>query len=528
MDINSNKNLLQHVVNVFKSSNNSKSNNYNSNDFQSNNKWKNIQGGTFITAYKNKPFSSANVWCCMSNGNYNDGNVFDNSIESANICNTRDSRRTSEKPKFFEISILVPRYRWRKIPIALANNLLHHNRKRTIAIVGKTNNKMAIYLNSVWNERPQWSAIDLINNLKEKAGISLNEQFINKKFINDQFTIYEIDCYTIFDDGRFENHGFFNNIDYNTILKILKNIYNFYEHFKNPSTKQLAYLINVDKKNLQIKYDNDGANIRTVYDIITYHKVSTIVNNFGNLINNKILNNKIVNNTIPNTIPKTPTYAYADLLLEIYGTTKEDEICQLTKTANNLSYKDFEFEKPQQLLSLLNVIGDLGSCDDIQHDIVLETIDDFFNFYLEDLKISSFGANWITQALSKALLVMDSFTIQNQKIQKQKIQKIQKIQNHIIEKLVPILKDAFYKKESITHEATAAHGLLSIPWNILSTNEINIFIERWNHLQQQWTNTDNIHGGFRYYENESWYRTDVTSHIAEVLLTILNKDFTSS
>lgn len=489
---NNNNDLLQHVMGIF----------IGKTHFSNiKNKWKNIQGGTFITAYKDKPLTSENVWCCMSNGNYNKGNVFDNSIESANICRTRDSRRTSEQPKYFEISILVPKYRWRKIPIALANILLQRNRKRTIAIIGETN-KMAIYLNSVWNERLQWSVFDLIDNLKEKAGISSNEQF----------TIYEIDCYNIISDeseNHFENIGFFNNIDYNTILKILRNIYDFYKKYQNPSTKQLAYLIDCKTKKMEIKYNNDGANIRTLYDLITYHKVAKL---FDQIENGEI--EQIIPPEIPKTLPETLTYAYADLLLEFYGASKEKEICQLTKTANLSYHRDIEFEKPQQLLSLLGVIGELGSCDDIQHDIIIKTIDDFLNFYLIHLsqtKISSFGANWITQALSKAFIISN---FQNTKIK-----------NYINEKLIPILQDAFDKKESITQEATAAHALLSIPWNILFDNNIdnlNDLIWRWYHLQQQWKN-----GGFRYYENEAWYRTDVTSHVAEVLLAILSKDFTS-
>ena len=47
------------------------------------NMWLSIQGGVFVTGYRDLPPSNENVNCCMSNGRYQSGSVAENLIESA-------------------------------------------------------------------------------------------------------------------------------------------------------------------------------------------------------------------------------------------------------------------------------------------------------------------------------------------------------------------------------------------------------------------------------------------------------------
>ena len=149
-------------------------------------RWNNIKSGSFVTAYR-KPndISSENVWCCMSNGEYSAINLVPQNVEeSAKICATRDSRRTNQQPKMFAVDILSPKSRWRKVTVAQ----LDRNKNLTIS-VELLDGSSAIYLPSVWNERPEWTATVLIENLTRKAGAS------NVK------DIYEIDTYEITETG---------------------------------------------------------------------------------------------------------------------------------------------------------------------------------------------------------------------------------------------------------------------------------------------------------------------------------------
>jgi AMMECR1 domain-containing protein len=134
------------------------------------NPWKNVKAGVFITAYKTKnDLTSENVWCCMSNGEYKGKqSVWQNVLQAAKICATKDSRRTTSIPGHIEISILNTEDQWKLVKNPIDD--LKQQKHKSIYI--EDGEWSAIYLPSVWDERSKiWSAQDLLLNLGEKAGL---------------------------------------------------------------------------------------------------------------------------------------------------------------------------------------------------------------------------------------------------------------------------------------------------------------------------------------------------------------------
>jgi hypothetical protein len=99
--------------------------------------------------------------------------------------------------------------------------------------------------------------------------------------------------------------------------------------------------------------------------------------------------------------------------------------------------------------------------------------------------------------------------------------------NDKVERLcVPVCVDAIQKGASITIEACALSGLVvakgrgwveSQPW-------YGPLINRWRSDQHKWFSE--ARGGFRYYRDQAWYRSDVTSHVVESLLIQMWKERT--
>lgn len=159
--------------------------------------WTEYSGGVFVTGFKdaNKKLTSDNVWCCMSNGEY-DGkqSVWINTQEAIQNCLSYDSRRTNNNPETYEISILTPRSNWRKV---VNFNILCNN-YRSICV--KSGDNFAIYLPSVWYEFSHWTARELVENLMKKAKIKSE----------DKVEVYEIGTYTILSHVSFDR-GFFSD-----------------------------------------------------------------------------------------------------------------------------------------------------------------------------------------------------------------------------------------------------------------------------------------------------------------------------
>ena len=202
---------------------------------------------------------------------------------------------------------------------------------------------------------------------------------------------------------------------------------------------------------------------------------------------------------------------WIELLLTADPNKYNQEICQATikviklqaKTPGIFGTSDLAFANPQALLALLNVIDSTNCYNEMTLEDINLIVDHFLQIYTnpkfyyelfqKDPKNASFGANWVTQALIKAYQLTGN----------------KRAKRFVDNKMVPILKEALQAKRSITQEAIAAHALLVANKQI----DRQALLSRWDRLQKKWGL-----GGFRYYENQPWYRTDVTSHVGEVLL----------
>lgn len=436
-----------------------------------NNKWNNIRKGVFITAYYKPEPLSKNVWCCMSNGDY-DGkySVIYNVIQSAKICKTHDSRTKKgqiDENSLFEITILDTRNNWKQVSI---DELSNENKAISIA----SNGKSAIYLPSVWNEYSNWSAQELVMNLLQKADITTNN-----------YTIHTIDVYEIYNQIGGNNKR----------MEILENIFNFYERYaKKNNDLALAYQIRDNK----VSYDNENALVRTLFDLIGYYKVGKMFNKDVDIRVRKqieVRRNEVNHNNTGELA------AWIELLL-LYPDENNKEICVILlellnmETDKGVFSNDLEFANPQALLAIIHATSVI-LCN------ITISLDDLYkNFYKVYKSYNSnsnsneqaFGTNWLTQALIATNLP--------------------EVKDFIDKKLVSILRKSYNEKHSITLEIVSAHAL--IVSNNFDDNDKNELINRLYELQKKFGT-----GGFQYYDdNSKWFRVDVTTHVAEVLLLL--------
>jgi len=221
------------------------------------NKWKKIHGGVFVTAYNHTTdFTSENVWCCMSNGEYNGlQSVWDNTKSSANICKTRDSRTMNNgEPKIIHVTILKPKNGWRRIPYDSLLSMMSADRYRAIQL--NINKQSAFYLPSVWKENPTWSIWDLLKSLGRKAtGRNITLHDLRESMV------WEVDCYEIEEKGR--DYGFFDN---NKAKEI--------EKTERPATHSGTWYLS-NRRLLQQEMNNWTENLpsnnKTVHGIIVPH-----------------------------------------------------------------------------------------------------------------------------------------------------------------------------------------------------------------------------------------------------------------
>ena len=444
-------------------------------------KWGSIYSGTFVTAYFQKPFISENVWCCMSNGEYDGVNtVLQNVIESANICVTEDPRRSrASAPKYFEVSVLTPRSEWRLVN-RLPNDGWDISRERHRTIHVNAGGRSAIYLPSVWDERPEWDAATLIRELVEKSGGSLQDEVI----------IHEIGTYDISEEGSI-NSGYFTQGSFNGIMtsspvinEILRDAWNFYRRFA--SNDQLAYMITPNF----VSYENEGANVRSYSDVATFAKLSQYLGQsdmaFPYIIN-------ILNRIQPQST--TDLAARISLLLDV-DMADPIELTQFaTETSNSRGIfedADLGFGNPQIMIVLLRIAKILPNVRPLVEESFTGFVLNYRKFLFHILQeYGAFAANWILQTLSAAYHLNKMFFT---------------IYKDLLPPLFASCEQALKNPDSITLEACALNGLL------IFNRQVNVqpILSKWRRLQQEWGI-----GGFRYYLDQPWYRTDVTSHVVE-------------
>ena len=445
--------------------------------------WKSINGSGFVTAYKRLPPTSANVWCCMSNGNYKDpGLLFENIIESAQICAAHDSRiDESIAPTAFEVCFFVSQNLWLRLGTGVSASYKMQRSFQRAFLVQSKNNSRAVYLPDVWNEYKNWTSKQLLSHLATKAGSTFEEI--------DQ--VYEIPCFVVADPiipVSIQDRGFFASL-------ILQRAWNFYNSYKKGD--QLAYLVTEDK----ISYDNEGACVRSLSDVQAYHQLAKILGH----------DSKGVVKFAQNEFECMDAAAIAAGIMlqhEIDEKLNIDQVQMLLLTNST----DFAFEKPQIVIALCVAYEFFNKREQLS---LRQSIENFVADYFQATNLienalkkhNAFAANWYLQAFATTKRTKWSCL-------SPKCEFFMKLMFHkrLFNDAIARCQDALQKKRSITEEACAAHGILvsKIP---LDDDEI---CYNWALQQHEW----NQKGGFRYYKNQAWYRLDVTSHVVQVCCLI--------
>ena len=423
--------------------------------------WASRRAGVFVTAYSRQPFTSANVVCCMSNGEYLGGNtVFENVNASANICRDRDGRMSRGKARFFSITVLEVKP-WRRETLATLRR--EDNRAISIEVSGR----QAIYLPTVWHEYSQWSADALIHHLLQKAGGREGD-----------FSLSSAGTYEISDDTPFRerDHGFF---DEHFVPQILGKILKFY---RNSTTEQgLAYSVTQGRLN----YDNQGAWTRTYSDITALCKLEHALG--GNSA-------KHVLEVIPKQFKSLAGYV---AWLECSRCVGNPVPIFDAKATNGVFSTDRAFANPQIVLYLIKA----GSSTDV----FLEFLTDCERTLPSTLaEYGVFAANWIAQALAAGVTSVTSARVQG-----------------LLRQIIPLFRELFQKdregvRVSVTETACALSGMLALGEKRLA-EDVKDYMGYWVGKMAQ---VQDESGAFPYWPGENTFRMDVTSHVVDVLLRL--------
>jgi hypothetical protein len=437
--------------------------------------WATRKGGVFVTSYIQMPPTSRNVWCCMSNGEY-DGKrtVLDNVVQSAYICLTTDPRRSSAPiPHYFEVTILAVRKGWRPVE-QLSNGQWELYRDRHRAICVQTLESSAIYLPTVWDERPDWDSKTLIEKLTEKAGGGA------------ETTVYEIGVYDITHSGS-TNSGYLPSIEKNPVGEILLDAWKFYTEFASPDSR-LPYLVKQVDSHFEVSYS--GPSVRTYSDMSTFCKLAQRLQ--LTLPAQPYLLRLLADPFLSDDLATYAAWIQFTLDTNPVATTLKQFVEMTVRSDGLFIENDLGFGNPQVMLTLLRiakVLPELAPQIDRSFIGFVQAYRTFLTSIL--LENGAFAANWILQALAEG----------------------PPIGNDLIPPCVEECFQALIAPNSLTIEACSLSGLLAV--GAIDKNTVIPILQKWRNLQKQWRI-----GGFRYYSDQPWYRTDVTSHVIDVCLRI--------
>lgn len=577
-------------------------------------------GGVFVTAYKTaNNETSANVWCCMSNGRYGgDEHVWDNVLASTVICRDRDSRRTDQLPEEVDVTVLAPRSKWRQVTdISDPSRGLLRARERTVAVevldsASRETLGFAIYLPSVWHEERKWTARDLVQSLTRKA-MRGHRDDSDAAASPTLIVVHEIGCYVIreapkppVDNGYFDSVSSVTNSSLagrrvgasvgasvgagaaapslNAIGdSILFGALRFYVTYARRRPPQLAYMVRQlspddDLNKVQVSYDNQGSFVRSYSDLEALvdlvHKTPEFTRRHASTVERLVPFEKRLIQAAIETWPAAATTTVASasaskttavasstkmpnseqtarlsFLLRFRPRSPECVVLarQLLQNKAHLDRRDASFGAPQAIMALVQYGQSAGAgASNSDKAAIAAAVADFLSVYFVDDPApasargvarraesavgehGAFAANWILQALS--LIATAGLTTSSSKMElKFPLETWRSIDEIVGGLLIPTCQEAVRKRASITEEAAAAHGLLEAATALSALDSVRqhlsrpylahlkqTLIPRWFQLQREWGL-----GGFRYRENEPWYRTDVTSHVVQVVRLLL-------
>ncbi len=442
--------------------------------------WRDIHAGVFVTIYKRLPPSSENVYCCMSDGDYEPLNTLrDNIVKSAAICKTRDSRRIGGTPVAHELSLFAPLRLWRHLGNGeRAKDEMVRAQQRAFMV--RVANSRAVYLPDVWDERPSWSASSLLKNLTKKAGAAIDTSLRD-------IEVYEIPCFVIADDVvGVERHdrGFFSCV-------ILTRCFDFYETFR--SNDRLAYLISHG----EAEYDNQNSFVRSFADVVAYVDLCKLLGFDGRA-------DGVVREALKWKCADDDALCLAghvSFLLQVEHSdriTRRDVELLLTFFQRSES----SFTKPQIVIALVGCFKLFSAMQANIRDAARQFCESETEIAEAVGKDGAFAANWSLQALMMCKKILDA-----------------QVPATLERRLVNVCVEAVANPSSVTIQACAAQGLLVA--NKFDYLAFDWLAESLARLQYEWLAESK--GGFRYRLHEPWYRTDVTSHVVSVCLLLLKE-----
>lgn len=475
-------------------------------------RWAAVAGGTFVTAYSELPPTSDRVWCCMSNGEYGGASsVAENARRSAAVCATRDPRR-SRSPDFAstEVTVLSPRSRWRAI--ASLGQLDRRRRRAVVAELAPL--AFAVYLPSVWDERPDWSASRLVSELKDKALGSSHRAAAPA----GPWSVYEVDVYQIDPLGPPHaglalsfNRGFFALRAPETTLGLLHGALRFYLDFLDGDRSRLAYMVTPAGRGGRWTVDYDAEDrqlVRRYADVETAWRLAKTLGQDGYLLD--------VLAAAEDAWPGDDNHERTARLLFLASDlgVASRHVQEVERLSNSLlrdraylDERDASFAAPQAMLALQRsaaVRSALGGAGAAVSGAADRALCDFADAYEVRWKTAvgesgAFAANWILQALGASGTVCSADW-------------------PLVRQLRDVCWQAVEAKRSITEEACAATGLLAHPCTAQELQRLQRSVDRWAQLQMRWAT-----GGFRYRIGEEQYRTDVTSHAVAATLDLTRR-----
>ena len=271
----------------------------------------------------------------------------------------------------------------------------------------------------------------------------------------------------------------------NDISDILEDVWKFYLTYAFDN--QLACMITPE----ETLYGGEEAAAESYYDVSNFAKLSQYKGN-PDVALPYIIN--ILNRIQPKTTANLA--ARIGLLLDVDMADNIELVQFVNETANSkgiFGEADLGFANPQ----IMSVLLRISSIIPKTKDLVYETFQGFVSSYRTHLstvltQYGSFAANSILQTLSLGPSIYDD----------------------LLNPLFDSCNQALKNHDSIILEACALHGLLLFDQPV----DTQLITRQWRMYQQQWGI-----GGFRYYYNQPWYPTNVTSHIVEDCLLLVKK-----
>ena len=502
-----------------------------------------LPAGSFVTLYADatEPYSGDDVWCCMSNGQYDSStDAWHNVIESAGICRGDDPRRTTFEPQAVEVTLLSPKP-WRLIRDYARELSRDRHRAISVTVDGR---RSAIYLPSVWNEHREWSASELRRQLVLKA-LRLREGTPEARaaLATAQVQVYEIDAVdfgplSVAELSRdtvevpisgAEVSQFGRRVLTHVLASaLLQRASGFYARYASPEGV-LAYSV----ARGQPQY-RSGSLVRSWADLGTFVRMARALG-LGRLApaegqkpltldewidaNARAMATASQASRLPLTSPSdAPQEAVAELgCWQDVGSreTRQAELARTVLRDRSTESPDASFLAPQAALvlarsALLHPSPDsLGAIKEAWSRYAAGALGGGARGTRDACETNhGFASNWISQALASGVTarLVESARVGG---------------SGAADILGGTGRDAVRRSTSVTETACAWDGLLALFGPGVAEDETGErMLERtlleWERLQSHWGT-----GGFRYRASDGdEYRTDVTSHVVSVLLRL--------